>query len=93
MKNKESIIRHTSLQLIYLHSLCNVEETDVLTFVSRIDQLLNLSNYKLIFIMLPGFIRKFIPLKYWPGEYPYDALILNVVYHHISEMCESLSVT
>ena len=54
-------------------------------------QLLNLSNYKLMFIMLPQYIRKFIPLKYWPGEYPYDAPKLNVIDHHISASCESVS--
>ena len=40
----------------------------VIELDNAIGQLLNFSNYKLIFIMLPGFIRKFIPLKYWPGE-------------------------
>ena len=63
----------------------------VIELDNAIGQLLNVSNYKLMFIMLPGFIRKFIPLKYWPGEYPYDVLILNVIYHHISETCESVS--
>ena len=46
---------------------------------NAIGQLLNLSNYKLIFIMLPQYIRKFIPLKYWPSEYQYDAPKLNVI--------------
>ena len=50
---------------------------------NAIGQLLNVSNYKFIFILLPRSIRKFIPLKYWPCEYPYDALKLNVIDHHI----------
>ena len=50
---------------------------------NAIGQILNVSNYKLIFILLPRSIRKFIPLKYWPCEYPYDPLKLNVIDHHI----------
>ena len=46
---------------------------------NAIGQLLNLSNYKLIFIMLPQYIRKFIPLKYWPSEYQYDGPKLNII--------------
>ena len=52
----------------------------VIELDNAIGQLLSFSNYKLIFILLPAFIRKFIPLKYWPGEYPYDALIMRVSY-------------
>ena len=46
---------------------------------NAIGQLLNLSNYKLIFTMLPQYIRKFIPLKYWPSEYQYDGPKLNII--------------
>ena len=56
---------------------------------NAIGQLLNLSNYKLIFIMLPQYIRKFIPLKYWPSEYQYYGPKLKN--HHISASCESVS--
>ena len=26
-------------------------------------------NYKLLFILIPRFLRKYIPLKYWPREF------------------------
>lgn len=37
-----------------------------------LNELVSLCNHKLIFVLIPRCIRKYIPLKYWPREYPSD---------------------
>ena len=34
-----------------------------------LNELISFSNHKLILILIPPCIRKFIPLKYWPRKY------------------------
>ena len=40
----------------------------VLDVENALTELISGDNHKLIFILIPRFLRKYIPLKYWPSK-------------------------
>ena len=41
----------------------------VLDLENALTEIISDDNHKLIFILIPRFLRKYIPLKYWPCEF------------------------
>merc|ERR1719348_141614 len=58
---------------------------------NAIGQILNVSNYKLIFILLPRSIRKFIPLKYWPSTCESVSGFYDFVFDCVDRHAENFS--